>query len=269
VGRQVLRALVRSGAEVSVVIRPARAVPDGAATMIETRDMFSEDAAFWERACRGFDCVAHCAWYTEPGKYLASPLNLSCVAGTLRLAEGAANAGVGRFVGVGTCFEYAPGPEPLRIDSPLVPTTVYGAAKAATFLALSRALPTLGVDMAWCRLFYLFGEGEDARRLVPYLHACLAQGKPAKLTSASHIRDFLDVAEAGRQIANVALGAQHGPLNICSGEGITVAALAQRIALHYGRPDLVEIGDVQERPEDSPCVVGVPSLPRMTEELLS
>jgi len=51
---------------------------------------------------------------------------------------------------------------------------------------------------AWCRLFYLHGEGEDARRLVPYLRAKLIAGEPAELTSGKQIRDYLDVRDAGR-----------------------------------------------------------------------
>ncbi len=40
------------------------------------------------------------------GQYLQSPKNLDCLAGTLRLAEGAVEARVRRVVGIGTCFEY-------------------------------------------------------------------------------------------------------------------------------------------------------------------
>jgi nucleoside-diphosphate-sugar epimerase len=268
VGRQVLKALLAKGFEITVVCRPGRATLEGVTASIETTDMFAEDAEFWTRACAGVDCVIHCAWYAEPGKYLTSPLNLTCLVSTLRLAEGSAKAGVRRFVGVGTCFEYALGADPLSTDTPLVPTTVYGAAKAATFLALSRMLPTLGMELAWCRLFYLFGEGEDPRRLVPYLHSRFSQGQPAELSSGSYIRDFLDVEEAGRQIAHVAMSSEQGPLNICSGEGISVAALAYRVAAIYGRPDLVQMGEPQIRADNPPCVVGVPSLPRFKEEFL-
>ncbi len=90
-------------------------------------------------------------------------------------------------------------------------------AKAAAFTALSQSLPQQGVAFAWCRLFYLYGEGEDARRLVPYLRAKLAAGEPAELTSGRQIRDYLDVREAGRLIVETALGAIQGPVNICSG----------------------------------------------------
>ena len=120
------------------------------------------------------------AWYAEPGQYLQSPKNSECLAGTLLLAEGASQAGVRRFVGVGTCFEYDLDLGLLGVDAPLKPTTPYAEAKAAAFTALSRLLPARDVEFVWCRLFYLYGEGEDERRLVPYLHARLrAAGQPS------------------------------------------------------------------------------------------
>ena len=36
-----------------------------------------------------------------------------------------------------------------------------------------KCFPGSGVEFAWCRLFYLYGEGEDPRRLVPYVRAQL------------------------------------------------------------------------------------------------
>lgn len=267
VGRQVLRHLVAEGAAVTVTLRPGTDLPEGAAAAIHTPDLFAESAAFWQSACAGQDAVAHVAWYAEPGKYLQSPINLACLAGTLNLAKGAAAAGVRHFTGVGTCFEYdltSPAlarHEPLTTDAPLVPATPYGAAKAAACLALSRALPGMGMGFAWCRLFYLFGAGEDPRRLVPYVHARLAAGLPVELTSGQQERDFLDVAEAGRQIAEVVLSGREGALNICSGEAVTVAALACRIADGYGRGDLIRLGARPDRADDPPYVVGVPSLP--------
>lgn len=272
VGRQVLRALLDRGATVVAVTREGREAPEGADDVVRTSDLFAEDADFWARACTGIDAVAHVAWYAEPGKYQTSPKNLDCLAGTCRLARGAASAGVGRFVGVGTCFEYdlatpalARG-ERLLPDAPLGPATPYGAAKAAAWMALSRSLPNEDVAFAWCRLFYMFGEGEDARRLVPYLHAQLSRGEPAELTSGRQVRDFLDVQEVGDQIAEVVLGHASGALNICSGKAVTVAELATEIAAGYGRPDLIRLGARPDHPHDPPFVVGVPSLQKAEEK---
>jgi dTDP-6-deoxy-L-talose 4-dehydrogenase (NAD+) len=106
-------------------------------------------------------------------------------------------------------------------------------------------------------LFYLYGEGEDERRLVPYLRAKLVVGEPAELTSGNQIRDFLDVQEAGRMIVSVALGARQGAVNICSGVPITVRDFAHTIAEELGRQDLLRFAARPESVIDPPCVVGV------------
>lgn len=259
VGRQVMRALDRAGVEIRAVVRSGSAgrLPVAAAAVIESPDLFAEPAGWWAEACAGVDTVVHVAWYAEPGQYITSPRNLACLAGTLRLAEGSLDARVRRFVGVGTCAEYDLSLGQLSTTAPLDPSTPYAAAKAAAFLALSRYFAQAQVSFAWCRLFYLYGEAEDARRLVPYVRQQLAAGLPAALTSGNQVRDFLDVAEAGQRIADVALSDRCGAVNVCSGEGITVRALAERIADGYGRRDLLQFGANPDRPGDPAVVVGV------------
>ncbi|MGK6316183.1 NAD-dependent epimerase/dehydratase family protein [Neorhizobium sp. DT-125] len=261
VGRQVLRALTDTGARVRLVVREGsegrladRSAVEG---MIRTKDLFREPVEWWAKALDGVETVIHVAWYVESGKYLQSPENITCLEGTLRMAQAAALAGVKRFVGVGTCFEYDISAGMLATDTPLRPVSPYAGAKAAAFLALSQWLPLHQIDFAWCRLFYLFGEGEDERRLVPYLRAQLAAGKPVELTSGNQIRDFLDVREAGRQITEVALGNRMGPANICSGIPVTVRQMAERIADEYGRRDLLRFGARPDNLVDPPCVVGL------------
>jgi dTDP-6-deoxy-L-talose 4-dehydrogenase (NAD+) len=261
VGRQVLRAIAERGCRVRAVVRSGKENRLGASGAIEraisSPDIFAEDEHWWTEACRSVDTVVHAAWYAEPGAYLQSPKNLTCLAGTLRLAQAAIEARVRRFVGVGTCFEYDLSLGRLGVEAPLKPTTPYAQAKVEAFTALSKLLPAHGLEFAWCRLFYLYGEGEDERRLVPYLRAKLKAGEPAELSGGTQIRDFLDVREAGRMIAGVALGATTGPVNICSGEGITVRALAERIADEYGRRDLLRFGARPNNLVDPPVVIGV------------
>ena len=259
VGRQVLRVLGGRGCRVRAVVRQGKQVAASPAveSVIASPDIFAESAAWWADACRGIDIVIHAAWYAEPGHYLQSPKNAECLGGTLRLAQGAIDAKVRRFVGLGTCFEYDFAAGYLSVSTPLKPSTPYAQAKADAFTTLLQMLPQHGVEFAWCRLFYLYGEGEDARRLVPYLRAKLMAGEPAELSSGTQVRDFLDVREAGRMITEVALGSAQGPVNICSGTPITVRALAERIADDYGRRDLLRFGARPDNLIDPPVVVGV------------
>ncbi|CDZ31711.1 Polysaccharide capsule synthesis protein CpsJ [Neorhizobium galegae bv. officinalis] len=262
VGRQVLRALTESGARVRVILREGSAESrlgdlSAVESIVRTPDLFREPVDWWAKTLEGVDTVAHVAWYAEPGKYLQSPESIVCLEGTLRMAQGAALAGVKRFVGVGTCFEYDLSAGMLATDTPLRPISPYAGAKAAVFMALSQWLPLHRISFAWCRLFYLFGEGEDERRLFPYLRAQLAAGKPVDLTSGNQIRDFLDVREAGRQIADIGLGDKTGAANICSGIPVTVRQIAERLADEYGRRDLLRFGVRPDNLVDPPCVVGL------------
>jgi nucleoside-diphosphate-sugar epimerase len=261
VGRQILQQLAGQNCRVRLVVREGKQgqVPRSTAIedIIATPDLFLENAAWWADACQAVDTLIHLAWYAEPGLYLQSPKNMECLAGTLRLADGASQTKVRRFVGIGTCFEYDFSAGLLTVDTPLKPSTPYAQAKAEAFAALSRSLPDQGVEFAWCRLFYLYGEGEDERRLVPYLRAKLMAGEPAELSSGKQIRDYLDVREAGRMIVEAALGTIQGPVNICSGKPITVRQLAEQIADDYGRRDLLRFGARLDNPVDPPCVVGV------------
>jgi dTDP-6-deoxy-L-talose 4-dehydrogenase (NAD+) len=261
VGRQVLRALGERGCRVRPVVRVGKeewlARDDAIETIVASSDIFAESSAWWVRACSGVDTVIHAAWYAEPGQYLQSPKNQECLSGTLRLAKGAVQASVRRFVGIGTCFEYELSGGRLSIITPLGPSTPYARAKVDAFNALSMSLPGQGVAFAWCRLFYLYGEGEHPRRLVPYVRARLQAGEPAELSSGSQIRDFLDVREAACMIADVALGQKEGPVNICSGKPVTVREVAERIADEFGRRDLLRFGARPDNPLDPPCVVGI------------
>lgn len=261
VGRQILRHLLEKGCRVRLLIRQgdisAQEFAKLAVEKVEISDLFTEPADSLREMLHGIDTLVHAAWYAEPGKYLTSPLNLDCLIGTIRLAQAFREAGGRRFIGIGTCFEYDLDAGVLKTDTPLKPSTLYAACKASTFQVLNQLLPSLGCEFAWCRLFYLYGEGEDPRRLVPYLRQQLEAGKPAELTSGRQIRDFLDVREVGAMIAETALGQRQGPINICSGIPVTVRQLAERIADEYGRRDLLRFGARPDNLFDPPCVVGV------------
>ena len=262
VGQQIVKALLKREATITLVVRKGKEKDAkelcSVANVISSDDIFSENQQWWASACTSIDTVVHSAWYVEPGQYLESEKNADCLIGSIELVRGAACAKVARFIGVGTCFEYELSTSRLSIQTPLKPLTTYAAAKTSLFTFCSTYLPSRGTDFAWCRLFYLYGEGEDERRLVPYIRHKISKGEVAELTDGKQIRDYLDVSEAGDQIAQVALGTQVGPLNICSGLATTVRDLAEKIAEEYGRPDLLLFGGKDKRISEPPCVYGEP-----------
>jgi dTDP-6-deoxy-L-talose 4-dehydrogenase (NAD+) len=261
VGRQILRNLLERGCSVRVLVRDPSRLPgvpaSGALEVVQTPDLFAEATGRLAELLEGSETLVHAAWYMEPGKCLTSPLNLACLTGTLNLAHAFAAVGGKRFAGIGTCFEYDHSAGLMTTDTPLAPNTLYAACKASAFQVLRCFLGTEGVSFAWCRIFYLYGEGEDERRLVPYIRKQLEAGQEAQLTRGDQVRDFLDVKGAGRMITDVALGEQQGAVNICSGEAVTVRQLAERVADEYGRRELLRFGARPDNIFDPPRIVGV------------
>jgi nucleoside-diphosphate-sugar epimerase len=260
VGRQVLKALQNQTNNITLVVRPGWKDkvenPKGIAKVFETKDLFKESAKWWANTCKNIDIIIHLAWYLEPGKYFMSDKNLDCLTGTLNLAKGAIEASVRRFIGIGTCLEYDLKSGILSIDTPLMPLTPYAATKAAAYLALSQLLFQKNIEFAWCRLFYLYGDGENKKRLVPYIRNQIKIGQAVELTSGNQIRDFMDVKDAGKKIALVSISHSKGPINICSGIPITVREIAEKIADEYGRRDLLKFGVRQDNLTDPNCVIG-------------
>lgn len=260
VGRQIHQSLMRAGHTVIPVLHTGADVPDNVrdqGPVLRSADIFAETSDWWAERLAGVDAVIHSAWYVQPGKYLDSPLNLDCVAGTLALAQGAAQAGIRHFIGIGTCMEYRLPSDYLTVDSPLEPATLYAAAKLSVYHLLSQFYAKTDVTFSWCRLFYLYGEGEYPARLVPYIRERLERGETARLSAGTQLRDFLDVRDAGAMIARVIDTGQAGAINVCSGVPTTIRQLAERIADEYGRRDLLEFGTAAIHPSDPAAVVGV------------
>jgi dTDP-6-deoxy-L-talose 4-dehydrogenase (NAD+) len=229
--------------------------------VVYSTDIFLESEEWWKDTCKNVDFIIHCAWYAEPGLYLDSELNLKCLIGTINFANAARKNNVKKFVGIGTCFEYDLSNKILSIDSPINPTTLYASAKASAFFTLRELFKNSNTSFSWCRLFYLYGKGEDSRRLVPYIRNQIAKGEKADLTSGLQVRDYLNIEKAAEMIIEILVSTSIGPLNICSGVGITVKELAEEIASEYGRLDLLNFGSRAENLLDPPCVIGVKSIP--------
>ena len=228
--------------------------------VIKTRNFFTESAKWYANICKDVNIIVHAAWYAEPGKYLTSPKNLDYLINILQLAKAANAAQVRRFVGLGTCIEYQLTDEILTLGTPLEPTNPYSAAKVAAYHSLLQYFAHTDINFLWCRLFYLYGDGEDTRRLVPYLHQKLSRGEVADLSSGTQIRDFIDVKDAAKMIVDGTFSQETGVANICTGQGRSVKKLAQEIASIYGREDLLNFGARPDNLVDPPTIIGQPTI---------
>jgi nucleoside-diphosphate-sugar epimerase len=265
VGSRVTRALAAGGVEVHAVVRSEPGPRLGGVDVRVERCDLADPAAVDEVVARVRPEVCiHCAWIATPGEYLTSPDNSKHELLAESLTRSLVRYGCARLVGVGTCFEYEPSDKPLAETSTLGPTTPYARAKVAASERMSAATEASATSFAWARLFYLYGPGEDPRRLVPSVVQALLNGEPARTTPGEQRRDFLHVDDVAGALVAVAQSTVAGGVNIGSGHAVSVREIVESLGRITGRPDLVELGALPYA-EDDPMLVEADN-GRLTEE---
>lgn len=204
--------------------------------------------------------LLHLAWYTEHGRFWGAPENLDWVAASVRLLRSFAEAGGRRAVIAGTCAEYdwanpvercSELGDGSRAATPLRPATLYGTCKHATRLVASTYAHEAELSLAWGRVFLLYGPGEDERRLVPQVAHALLAGQEAPASDGAQIRDFMHVDDVAAGFAALLASAVEGPVNIASGEGVSITDVLTLIAGAAGHRELLRLGALK-RPAGDP-----------------
>jgi nucleoside-diphosphate-sugar epimerase len=257
VGRPAVAALLAAGYEVHVASRRLEGAALAPQAILHRADLLQADAARGLVAAVAPAAVLHLAWCVTPGQFWTDPANLDWMAASLRLARAAAEGGVKRFVAVGTCYEYdwPAGQRCAEGFTPLRAHTLYDATKAGLAAILRVYFAGTDVRFAWARLFHLYGPGEDSRRFAASVARALVRGERARCTRGDAVRDFLDVRDAGGALAKLVAGDYCGDVNVGSGAPTRLAEIAERLARAAGRPDLLDLGALPDRPGEPPFIV--------------
>jgi nucleoside-diphosphate-sugar epimerase len=161
---------------------------------------------------------------------------------TLRLAATLAKAGCQRFVGIGTCFEYDIAYGYLSEETPTSPNTLYGASKLAAQLILGQLASESDMEIAWLRLFYLYGPFEKQQRLVSSVICSLLKNQTVNTTAGEQIRDYLYIEDVATAIWAVAQSKLCGPVNIGSGQPVSIKEIVSQIGAILDRSNLISLG---------------------------
>ncbi len=256
IGRHAVHALIDLGCDVIVASRTAKDFGD--ARTVPT-DLLEPGAG---RALIGQimpDVLLHLAWETETGAFWTAASNDRWLDASCELLDAFVDGGGSRAVFAGSCAEYdwtSLGPDGIAHEerTPCVPATTYGQAKKTFFDHVQQKI-SQGASCAWGRLFLLYGEHEHPDRFTSSIVRNLLAGREAPMSSGRQFRDFLDSRDAGGAFAVLATGTATGALNIASGTGVTLRSVAAMIGEKIGRPELVRLGALDDRPGDPPALV--------------
>lgn len=201
--------------------------------------------------------LLHLAWFVVPGKLISSLENFAWVSASMKLLESFAQNGGQRVVVCGSAYEYDWNygycSEKL---TPAVPNTVYGACKQALNLLVQSFASQAGLSAAWGRVFFLYGPNEHPDRLVSSVIRSLLQREPARCSHGRQIRDYMHVQDVGNGLVALLDSSVTGVLNVCSGQATTLREIVLTIGRITGRPELIQLGALPARANDTPLVVG-------------
>jgi len=246
IGRQLLPELVNAGFKVVATGRKS-AAPAGLPGGVDWRpgDLLDAEQRGKLVADAAASHLVHLAWHTAPGGYMQAPENDLWLQASQDLIARFADAGGRRVVLAGSCAQYDwsdPGLATQPCAEASTPTggdSRYGRARQALEDWL---MAQAGLSAACGRIFFVFGAGEDRRRLVPSLARALLAGEPAETGPGGLERDFLCATDIAAALAALLRSDVTGPVNIASGAGTTIADLATAVARLVGRPELLRIG---------------------------
>lgn len=237
IGRGALGALAQAGHEVHALAR--RRGADAPGVVWHEADLLSECEIVTQVRP---EILVHLAWYAEHGKFWSSLENVRWVEASLALLRAFADAGGRRAVLAGTCAEYRWSQDVYPESAPLVPASLYGAAKHGLHVVAGAFCRQADVELAWGRVFFLYGPFEDPRRFVPSIVLSLLAGERAPMTEGTQRRDLLHVADAGAAFAALAASDVTGPVNVASGRAVALREVAAEIARDIGAEQLLAIG---------------------------
>lgn len=251
VGPHVVRRLQGSGARVrAIAAAPGQAsnpLPEGV-DVIHTDVL---DRSSLERVIVGADVVVHLAGDASVRRSLADPIATidAHVMGTVNVLEAMRRLRVRRVVYISSAEVYGrPESNPVAESARLLPRSPYGAAKAAAEFAIRAWSSTYDLAGVILRPFSIYGPGATTSSLIGGIVGQIAaDGRIASddlisVADVRPVRDYVFVDDVAEAIVAAIESGAHGSLvlNIGSGSGTSVGAIAQMMASIASRRGVVE-----------------------------
>jgi nucleoside-diphosphate-sugar epimerase len=210
--------------------------------------------------------LLHLAWYIAPGRWAQAPENFEWVQASLALLRAFKAHGGRRVVIAGSCLEYdwryGYCSEAL---TPCTPHTAYGACKHALQVLSAAMSRDSAMSSAWARIFFLYGPHEHPDRLVAAVVRSLLAGEPARVSHGRQVRDYLFVEDVADAMIRLLESDVTGPINVASGQAVTLRSIVEKIGERTGRSELIQFGAIPQAATDTPLVVADTS--RLAAEL--
>lgn len=169
--------------------------------------------------------------------------------GTINLLNALSKNSFKLFINTGSSAEYGVKDQEMKESDILLPINNYGVIKSAITLYCQKEAIRNNLPIINFRLFTPFGYYEGKNRLIPDVALSALDGRPIKVSSPAHVRDFIfieDVVRAYIQATKV----QHNPgeiYNIGNGTQYSVKDIVEKILAITKSKSNIEWGAVAKQ----------------------
>lgn len=175
------------------------------------------------------EAVIHLAWPGLPN-YKAPFHFEDTLPADYRFLKALVESGVNHLLITGTCFEYGMQSGCLAENTPTFPANPYALAKDTLRKFLGELKHQQAFTLQWARLFYMYGQGQNANSLLAQLDRAIDNGEAKfNMSGGEQLRDYLPVNEVAHRLV---LLLEHpecdGTVNVCSGAPASVRRLVER-----------------------------------------
>jgi nucleoside-diphosphate-sugar epimerase len=175
------------------------------------------------------DLVMHLAWPGLPNYRAAFHLEEN-LPRDFTFLRSLVLAGYKRLLVAGTCLECSPRDGCYTEDLDGGPTLAYPLAKARLRHQLVALRQERHFALQWARLFYMYGEGQNAASILAQLDRAIDSGAATfDMSGGKQVRDYSPVTDVARKLVVLAEHPEWLDVtNICSGKPVTVRELVER-----------------------------------------
>ena len=184
------------------------------------------------------EILIHLAWNTNHKDYLNTNENLKWEFLTSSLIDNFYSNGGKKFIGIGTSLEYdwsTSDHEKLNEFSTKLTGSnfLYGKTKLNIFRHLESKK---NIKYLWCRVFFVFGPNLSSTRLFPRIvRSFYENGNPICLNLKIK-RDYISTFEIANQLVMLLNSDYSGPVNLCSGQSISLNFFTKFISIILNKP---------------------------------
>lgn len=206
-------------------------------------DVHEQESDGWYERIGAPEAVMHLAWPGLPNYHALFHFEQNLPA-DYRFLKSLVTAGAGQLLVTGTCFEYGMQSGALTENLPTEPANPYALAKDALHKFLRAAQREAEFTLQWTRLFYMHGPGQNPNSLLAQLDHAIETGETSfNMSGGEQLRDYLPVeAVAARLVALIERPKYAGPINVCSGEPISVRRLVEQRVAYKGSSIRLNLG---------------------------